>query len=591
VFLRGSKVIPVAIPGTSLAQPSSAAHNTDGIFEDLKAIQREFGYLPVDKLQAIADARSMHVREVYAVASFYPHFHLTAPARVNIRVCTDMSCHLRGANVLKRQVQDRLYGYSGTDCSIREISCLGRCDGAPAVLISSKTEEQIYDNITSDRIADAVVRNLSGEPLPHTRPERLRQELHSDPYVGTPKYRVLYSLVQTGDFAGVITQLKASALRGMGGAGFPTGNKWEIVRNCTDNEKYVVCNADESEPGTIKDRFIMQHLPHLLVEGMIICGLVTGAKKGILYIRHEYEHPQDACQDEIDACYKDGLLGKNILGSDLDFDLSIFVSPGGYICGEETALIEAIEGKRSEPRNKPPFPVYQGLWHKPTALNNVETFALATVILARGVDWFKNYGRKGSPGIKFVGISGEVRNPGVFEVPMGITYDELINGYAGGPLPGKTIKAFAPSGPSSGYLPASMLNLPLDWDTMSKPPVSSMVGSGAIVVCSNEACMLDMALNAVKFYRNESCGKCVPCRVGSQKLVDMLTSWTQGKQNPTDLQALEELNQALSLTSICGLGQIVPAPIQSVMRHFRDEIDAHVKDKECPAGVCRIGGS
>jgi len=377
----------------------------------------------------------------------------------------------------------------------------------------------------------------------------------------------------------------------MGGAGFPCGTKWEAVKNCAGDEKYVVCNADESEPGTIKDRFIMQHLPHVLVEGMIIAGLVTGAKSGVLYIRHEYEHPKDACQDEIDHCYEEGLLGKSILGTDLRFDLKIFVSPGGYICGEETALIEAIEGKRSEPRNKPPFPVFQGLWHKPTALNNVETFALATVILAKGVDWFKNYGRGGSPGIKFVGISGDVRNPGVFEVPMGISYDELINGLAGGALPGKTIKGFAPSGPSSGYLPASMLNLPLDWDVMAKPPVSSMVGSGAVVVCSNDACMLDMALNSVKFYRNESCGKCVPCRVGSQKLVDMLTGWTQGKQNSTDLQVLDELSHAMMLTSICGLGQIVPAPIQSVLRHFREEVDAHVKEKHCPAGVCKIGGA
>ena len=581
----------MAIPGSSLAQPNPAGHNTDGIFEDLKAIQREFGYLPVDKLQSVADARGMHVREVHAVASFYPHFHLKAPARVDVRVCTDMSCHLRGAGMFKQELEDRLKAQGRADCSIREISCLGRCDGAPALLISTKSEEQIYDNITVDRAADIVIGNLGGKPLPHTRPERLRQELQSDPYKGIQKYGVLRSLVTSRDFANVIAQLKASGLRGMGGAGFPCGTKWEAVKNCAGDEKYVVCNADESEPGTIKDRFIMQHLPHVLVEGMIIAGLVTGAKSGVLYIRHEYEHPKDACQDEIDHCYEEGLLGKSILGTDLRFDLKIFVSPGGYICGEETALIEAIEGKRSEPRNKPPFPVFQGLWHKPTALNNVETFALATVILAKGVDWFKNYGRGGSPGIKFVGISGDVRNPGVFEVPMGISYDELINGLAGGALPGKTIKGFAPSGPSSGYLPASMLNLPLDWDVMAKPPVSSMVGSGAVVVCSNDACMLDMALNSVKFYRNESCGKCVPCRVGSQKLVDMLTAWTQGKQNSTDLQVLDELSHAMMLTSICGLGQIVPAPIQSVLRHFREEVDAHVKEKHCPAGVCKIGGA
>jgi len=581
----------VSIPETSLVQPGYSAHKTDGIFDDLRVIQREFGYLPAAKLQAVAEARSMQLREVHALASFYPHFYLTPPARVDVRVCADMSCHLRGAPTVKHDIEARLRTLAASDCSIRTSSCLGRCDAAPAALIRTRTEEQIYDGISGDRVAEVVMRNLSGDPLPPTRPAGLHRPLHCDPYVGTPKYGVLRNLVQTGDYAATLAQLKASGLRGMGGAGFPTGTKWEAVRNCPGDEKYVICNADESEPGTIKDRFIMQHLPHLLIEGMIVAGLATGAKTGILYIRHEYEHPKESCQMEIDDCYANGLLGRDILGSGLQFDLSIFVSPGGYICGEETALIEAIEGKRSEPRNKPPFPVFQGLWHKPTALNNVETFTLATVILARGPDWFKSYGLNGSAGVKFVGISGEVRNPGVFEVPMGTTYDELINRLAGGPPAGKTIKAFAPSGPSSGYLPASMLNLPLDWDVMSKPPVSSMVGSGAIVVCSNEACMLDMALNAVTFYRNESCGKCVPCRVGSQKMVEMLSTWTQGKQSPADLEVLDDLSHALTVTSICGLGQVVPAPIRSVLRHFRDEIDAHAKEKRCPAGVCKIGAS
>jgi len=581
----------VSIPGTSLVQSGYPAHNTDGIFDDLRAIQREFGYLPAAKLQAVAEARSMQLRDVHAVASFYPHFFLTPPARVDVRVCADMSCHLRGATTVKHDIEARLQALAASDCSIRTSSCLGRCDAAPAVLIRTRAEEQIYDGVSGEHVAEVVTRNLSGDPLPQARRSGLQQPLHCDPYVGTPKYGVLRNLVQAGNYDGTLAQLKASGLRGMGGAGFPTGTKWEAVRNCAGDEKYVICNADESEPGTIKDRFLMQHLPHLLIEGMIVAGLATGAKAGILYIRHEYEQPRESCQMEIDYCYANALLGKNILGSGRQFDLSVFVSPGGYICGEETALIEAIEGKRSEPRNKPPFPVFQGLWHKPTALNNVETFTLATVILARGADWFKSYGRNGSAGIKFVGISGEVRNPGVFEVPMGTTYDELINRLAGGAPAGKTIKAFAPSGPSSGYLPASMLSLPLDWDVMSKPPVSSMVGSGAIVVCSNEACMLDMALNAVTFYRNESCGKCVPCRVGSQKMVEMLTAWTQGKQSPADVEIIDELSHALTLTSICGLGQVVPAPIRSVLRHFRDEIEAHAKEKRCPAGVCRIGAS
>jgi len=365
--------------------------------------------------------------------------------------------------------------------------------------------------------------------------------------------------------------------------------KWEIVRNAQGTERYIVCNADESEPGTIKDRFIMEQVPWLVIEGMIMSGLVTGARKGILYIRHEYEGPREILQEEIARCYAQGLLGKGILGSDLTFDLEIFVSPGGYICGEESALLEAIEGKRSEPRNKPPFPGTNGLWNKPTVINNVETFTFATAILARGMEWYKAQGTNGSVGMKFVGISGDVERPGIYEVPMGTKYSELIYQYGGGILGGKAMLSFAPSGPSAGYLPASMAELPLDWNAVAA--AGSMVGSGAIVVCAEGRCMLDMALNAVRFFRNESCGKCVPCRVGSQKMTDMLTAWTQGKCGAGDLQLLDELSTAMKMTSICGLGQVVPVPIVSVMKHFPDVVREHVEQRRCAAGVCFAGAA
>ena len=274
----------------------------------------------------------------------------------------------------------------------------------------------------------------------------------------------------------------------------------------------------------------------------------------------------------------------SILGTDLAFDLEIFVSPGGYICGEESALLEAIEGKRAEPRNKPPFPVQEGLWNKPTVINNVETFANVPPILVRGADWYKAQGVGGSAGLKFIGVSGDVVRPGVYEVPMGTPVSDLIFKYGGG-IPGnKKLKAFAPSGPSSGYLPASMADVRLDFKALAD--AGSMLGSGALVVCSEDRCMLDMALNATEFYRNESCGKCVPCRVGSSKLVEMLEGWTRGKSAPSDLALLDELADALRLTSICGLGQVVPAPIASVLKHFSEEVDAHLSHRQCPAGVC-----
>jgi NADH:ubiquinone oxidoreductase subunit F (NADH-binding) len=326
---------------------------------------------------------------------------------------------------------------------------------------------------------------------------------------------------------------------------------------------------------------------------MVVAGLVTGAKRGILYIRHEYALQEEILGEEIRRGYRSGLLGKKILGSDLDFDLEIFVSPGGYICGEESALIEAIEGHRAEPRNKPPFPGQVGLWQKPTVINNVETFINVPQILARGVDWFAAQGANGSRGLKFVGVSGHVVRPGIFEVPMGTPMRDVIFHHAGGIRGGRQLKAFAPSGPSSGYLPASMVDVRLDFKALAD--AGSMLGSGAIVVCDDTTCMLDMALNAVRFYRNESCGKCVPCRVGSQKMTDLLARWAQGAvpepQYRADLALLDDLSQAMSQTSICGLGQIAPAPIQSVLKHFRAEIDAHVLESKCPSGICFTAAS
>ncbi len=550
------------------------------MFDELRGIQHEFGYLPPDQLRRLAAKIDVPLSQIHAVASFYPHFQLTPPPQVDVRVCADMSCHLRGGVEVKSALEQAFRGASPQAVSIRDVSCLGRCDQAPAISIN----DRIYCNVQGERTAAVVKDLLSGGALPESARERRRTPLLSDPYKGSSNYSAVRRFVETRDWAGIVATLKASGLRGMGGAGFPTGSKWEIVRNAPGKEKYIVCNADESEPGTIKDRFIMENAPWLVIEGMITAGLVTGARQGILYIRHEYENPKEILQEEIDRCHREGLLGARILGSDLSFDLEIFVSPGGYICGEESALLEAIEGKRAEPRNKPPFPGTNGLWNQPTAINNVETFAFATVILVRGVEWFKAQGKNGSAGMKFVGISGDVNRPGVFEVPMGTRYSELIQDYAGGVLDGRALLGFAPSGPSSGYLPASMADLPLDWNALTA--AGSMVGSGAIVVCGEGRCMLDMALNAVRFYRNESCGKCVPCRVGSQKMVEMLTGWTEGCASDSDLLLLDELSFAMKLTSICGLGQIVPAPIQSVLKHFPQVVDEHVKNRRCPAGVC-----
>jgi len=555
------------------------------LFNELRDIQAIHGYLPTDQLYKLSAKLKMPVSEIHAVASFYPHFYLNPPPKVDVRVCADMSCHLLGATQLRQFIDQAFAGRPAAEISVRDVSCLGRCDTAPALSIN----DRIYSGAGPQMTLDMIEGAMQGKMPSHASRKHIRKELETDPYQGPSSYKAVRQFVEGRDFNAVLNSLKASTLRGMGGAGFPTGTKWEIVRNAPGVQKYIVCNADESEPGTIKDRFIMESAPHLVIEGMIVAGLVTGATKGFIYIRHEYEEPREILQEEIQRCYRERVLGRGIFGSDLDFDLEIFVSPGGYICGEESALLEAMEGKRAEPRNKPPFPGTNGLWNAPTVINNVETFAFATAILVNGAEWYKKQGVNGIAGLKFVGISGDVVYPGVYEVAMGVSYRDLIFKYAGGIRDGQRLLGFAPSGPSSGYLPASLVDLPLDFKALAD--AGSMVGSGAIVVCAEGRCMLDMAINSTRFFRNESCGKCVPCRMGSQKLVDLLTRWTRGESRENDMTVMDDLFKAMRLTSICGLGQIIHAPVASIIKHFPGVIDEHIKGRRCSGGVCfRSGG-
>ena len=542
----------------------------DHLFDRLKEIQNKFGYLPGTQLQSLSHSAGVPLSHIHAVADFYPHFHLAPPPKVTVKICSDMACHLRGAGALRTALTNRFRAISERDVSIGTASCLGQCDGAPAISLNGR----IYRDVNAAQ-AEALTVSALGGAVVDMPAEPIQRGLAADPYRDSPRYGALRQLIETGDVASVIAKLKSSGLVGLGGAGFPTGIKWEAVRNAPGDEKYVVCNADESEPGTIKDRFILQNLPHLVIEGMIIAGVVTGARRGILYIRHEYGEQEKILEEEIYRGRAEGLIGRNILGSDRTFELELFVSPGGYICGEETALIEAIEGKRAEPRNKPPFPVTHGLFNKPTVLNNVETLANVPQILC------------GEGGWKFAGISGDVRRPGVYCVKMGTPLSEVLYNYAGGIAAGKGLKAFAPSGPSSGYLPASLVGTPLDFKAMAA--VGSMLGSAAIVICAEGRCMLDMALNAVTFFRNESCGKCVPCRSGTQKMTDLLTAWTHGQGSAADLKLLDDLSEAMKLASICGLGQFAHQPITSVLTHFREEIEEHVIRHRCPENVCPMG--
>ena len=555
------------------------------IIAELRAIQREHGFIPVTALRDLSERARVPLYQLHGVVSFFPHFRESPAPPVEVLVCDDMSCHRRGAAALLAAVEEHVAQAGPPGTVVRPVSCLGRCDRAPACAVN----DTILSRVTLDGLAPHLLTAAVGGTLPaeHAAPDG--RALRVDPYTEPgQRYAAARKLATDGDAAGVIAALKASNLRGMGGAGFPTGLKWEIVRNAEGSEKYIVCNGDESEPGTFKDRHILENAPHLLVEGMVLAGLVTGARQGIVYIRHEYEPQIEIVEREIARARAAGAVGPDVFGSGRAFELEVFVSPGGYICGEESALLEAIEGKRAEPRNKPPFPGTHGLWNKPTVINNVETFVMTPTILLRGAEWFKAQGKSGALGLKFVGISGDVVRPGAYEIAMGTPAREVIFALAGGMAGGRRFKAWAPSGPSSGYLPPALVDTPLDFKALAD--VGSMLGSGALVVLSEDACMLDMALNAVRFFRNESCGKCVPCRVGSAKLVEILGDIARGHGRSEHLAVIDDLTHALTLTSICGLGQVVPVPIKSVLTHFRPEIDDHLLRRRCPAGVCPMTG-
>ncbi|MBI4470718.1 MAG: NAD(P)H-dependent oxidoreductase subunit E [Acidobacteria bacterium] len=550
------------------------------IIEALREIQHRDGFLSAGELQRLSSRFKVPLYELQGLAGFFPHFRLELPPALDVRVCADMSCRLSGAAALHRSVEVMAEERFSGRMVVEEVSCLGQCDRAPAFAIN----DVIFNRTSTGEIPQLLAAAVGGERLKPAPALRHEAELRTDPYCGERHFDALRALLESKDATKALAELKASQLRGMGGAGFPAGTKWEIVRNTRSDQKYIVCNADESEPGTIKDRFILEALPHLLIEGMIIAGYLTGAGKGIIYLRHEYEAQRAVIQAELERCRRDGLLGPSVLGTGFTFELDLFISPGGYICGEETALLEVIEDRRAQPRNKPPFPVTHGLFNKPTVLNNVETFVYVPFILMRGADAFRSQGVNGCSGLKFVGVSGHVNHPGVFEVPMGTPVREVIFHCAGGVSEGRSLKAFAPSGASSGFLPASMVDIHLDFKILAE--AGSMLGSGAIVAIAEGTCMIDMAMNGCKFFRNESCGKCVPCRVGSQKAVDILASIQQGRATEADLAVVDELAETLMLTSICGLGQVAANPFTSVLKHFRNEVEDHLRRKRCPSGVC-----
>lgn len=410
-------------------------------------------------------------------------------------------------------------------------------------------------------------------------PEQIDEYIAFDGYQALAKCLTEYTPQQVID---VVTK---SGLRGRGGGGFPTGKKWSLGAMNQADQKYVVCNADEGDPGAFMDRSILEGDPHCIIEAMEICGYAIGATEGYVYVRAEYPIAVQRLQIAIKQAKEYGLLGKNIFGTDFCFDLHIRLGAGAFVCGEETALMTSIEGNRGEPRPRPPYPAVKGLFGKPTTENNVETFANIPQIILRGADWFASYGTEGSKGTKVFALGGKIKNTGLVEIPMGTTLREIVEDIGGGCPNGKKFKAAQAGGPSGGCIPASLLDEKIDYDNLTS--IGCMMGSGGLIVMDEDSCMVDIAKFFLNFTVDESCGKCSPCRIGTKRMLEILNKITDGKATMEDLDKLEELAHYIQENSLCGLGKTAPNPVLATLRFFRDEYVAHIKEKRCPAGVCK----
>ena len=528
-------------------------------------------------------------------------------------VCYGTGCMSSGCkNVRDAMVEELEKAGLSDKVAVIERGCMGTCAVGPVVYVLP--DETYYTEMTPERVKDVVQKHfIGGEPVTeYTFYDSIQKKRVSNihdvaffrdqvrialrncglidvncinSYVSKDGYLALARILEKGDRMAVIEELKRSGLRGRGGAGFPAGVKWEAAYHEPGEEKYIICNADEGDPGAFMDRSVFEGDPHSVIEGMLIGGYAIGAAHGVVYIRAEYPIAVERLQAALEMAREEGLLGKDIFGSGFDFDIEIRIGAGAFVCGEETALMTSIEGKRGEPRPRPPFPAVKGLFESPTILNNVETYANIPQIILNGPEWFSSMGTEKSKGTKVFALGGKIHNTGLVEVPMGTTLREVIEEIGGGIPNGKKFKAAQTGGPSGGCIPAEHFDIPIDYDNLIA--IGSMMGSGGLIVLDEDDCMVDIAKFFLEFTVEESCGKCTPCRVGTKRMLEILDKITKGKATMEDLDKLEELCYYIKENALCGLGQTAPNPVLSTLRFFRDEYEAHIRDKKCPAGVCK----
>ena len=491
--------------------------------------------------------------------------------------------------------------------------CFGLCENGPIVIVYPEgtyynrvSVDDVEEIVKEDLIADRPVERLFHKP--HAANETVEKTLPKinfykkqkrialrncgviDPekieeYIALDGYQALAKCLREYTPDEVIEIMTKSGLRGRGGAGFPTGLKWKFARNAQNEQKYVICNADEGDPGAFMDRSVLEGDPHSVIEAMAIAGYAIGANMGYVYCRAEYPIAVQRLQVAIDQAREKGLLGGKIFGSDFEFDMEIRLGAGAFVCGEETALMESIEGRRGEPRPKPPFPANKGLFGKPTIINNVETLANIPVIILNGPEWFASMGTEKSHGTKVFALGGKIANTGLVEIPMGTTLREILFDIGGGIPNGKKFKAAQTGGPSGGCIPAENLDVPIDYDNLAA--IGSMMGSGGLIVMDEDNCMVDVARFFLEFTADESCGKCAPCRIGTKRMLEILERITKGQGQEGDIERLEELAHGIQDGALCGLGKTAPNPVLSTIKYFRDEYEAHIKEKRCPAGHCK----
>jgi bidirectional [NiFe] hydrogenase diaphorase subunit len=519
----------------------------------------------------------------------------------HVCVCIAAGCLSSGAAEVRDALQKEV-AESGmqNEVHVKGVGCMGLCSAGPLVTVSS--DGQMFPNVTPDA-APAIIQSLdtgsNGVPRCDTgapffaRQKKIVLENSGviDPervedYIAHNGYFALVSAITESTPQDVIDTIKRSGLRGRGGAGYPTGLKWSTVAKTGEQQKYVICNADEGDPGAFMDRAVLESDPHRVLEGMAIAAYAVGAQKGYIYVRAEYPLAVKHLKGAIRQAERLGLLGNNICGTRFSFHVDLRLGAGAFVCGEETALIASIEGKRGTPRPRPPYPAESGLWDCPTLINNVETFANIAPILRNGADWFAAIGTEKSKGTKVFALAGRVTNTGLIEVPMGITLGEIVQEIGGGIPDGKQFKAVQTGGPSGGCIPSDHADSPVDYESLAR--VGSMMGSGGMIVMDETSCMVDVAKYFMEFCMSESCGKCIPCRAGTQQMHGILQKITAGEAGPGDLAKLEELCELVRNTSLCGLGQSAPTPVMTTLRYFRGEYDAHIGGHLCP--TCKEAG-